>query len=122
MYDEKLLGTVAFSNGCLCSKKLTQREHRHFHPSGNLTPSKEDCMLTDRMLKLSELMGIPLVDHVIVGGNNESYFSFKEKDMLKFEHNKYFVDYRNIEFPQVAVADDTTVAEETVVPIRHKRR
>ena len=94
----------------------------HNHPSGKLNPSKEDCMLTDRMLKLSELMGIPLVDHIIVGGNNESYFSFKEKDMLSFEHNKYLVDYRNIDFPQMAVADDTTVAEETTVPIRHRRR
>lgn len=95
----------------------------HNHPSGNLHPSKEDCMLTDRMLKLSELMGIPLLDHVIVGGNNESYFSFKEKEMLNFEHNKYMVNYKDIEFPQLAVADDTTVAEEQpVTPIRHRRR
>ena len=94
----------------------------HNHPSGNLNPSKEDCMLTDRMLKLSELIGIPLVDHVIVGGNNESYFSFKEKDMLDFEHNKLIVDYRNIEFPQLAVADDAPIAEEKIIPIRHRRR
>ena len=35
----------------------------HSHPSGNLKPSKEDTVITDRMLKLSELLGIPLVDH-----------------------------------------------------------
>lgn len=94
----------------------------HNHPSGNLHPSKEDCMLTDRMLKLSELIGIPLLDHVIVGGNNESYFSFKEKEMLTFEHNKYIVDYKDIEFPQLSVADDTAIAKETAAPIRHRRR
>jgi len=94
----------------------------HNHPSGNLNPSKEDCMLTDRMLKLSELIGIPLVDHVIVGGNNESYFSFKEKDMLDFEHNKLIVDYRNIEFPQLAVADEIATVDEKIIPIRHRRR
>lgn len=99
----------------------------HNHPSGKLTPSKEDCMLTDRMLRISELMGIPLLDHVIVGGNNESYFSFKEKSMMNFEKNKYFVDYHNIEFPRVAVAEEMVteeaeVKEETVLPKRHRKR
>lgn len=39
----------------------------HNHPSGDLLPSKADTMMTDRMNKLCELMGIPLIDHVIVG-------------------------------------------------------
>ena len=51
----------------------------HNHPSGELKPSKEDIMVTDRMLKLTELMGIKLADHVIVGGDNSQYFSFREK-------------------------------------------
>lgn len=87
----------------------------HNHPSGKLTPSKDDCMMTDRMLKLCDLIGIPLLDHIIVGGDNKSYFSFKEKEMLTFEKNKYIVDYQNIEFPEVAVAEEAP-------PIRHKRR
>mgnify|MGYP002509027272 CR=1 FL=1 len=29
-----------------------------------------------------KLMGIPLLDHVIVGGDNRQYFSFKEKKLL----------------------------------------
>lgn len=29
----------------------------HSHPSGNLNPSREDTVMTDRMLKLSELVG-----------------------------------------------------------------
>ena len=78
-------------------------------------------MLTDRMLKLCDLIGIPLLDHVIVGGKNEEYFSFKEKEMLSFDKNKYFVDYKNIDFPQVAVAEETPV-EEAPVHIRHRRR
>jgi len=87
----------------------------HNHPSGKLSPSKEDTMLTDRMLKLCDLIGIPLVDHIIVGGDNLSYFSFKEKELLSFERNKYHVDYHNIEFPEVAVA-------EPAAPIRHRKR
>ena len=37
----------------------------HCHPSGNVFPSKADTMMTDRMNKLCELMGIPLIDHII---------------------------------------------------------
>ena len=36
----------------------------HCHPSGNVFPSKADTMMTDRMNKLCELMGIPLIDHL----------------------------------------------------------
>ena len=78
-------------------------------------------MLTDRMLKLCDLIGIPLLDHVIVGGENEGYFSFKEKEMLTFEKNKYLVDYKNIEFPQVSVAEEP-VTEKPVVARRHRGR
>lgn len=41
----------------------------HNHPSGNLEPSKDDIMLTGRILKLADLIGIPLLDHVIVGAS-----------------------------------------------------
>ncbi|MFI3215075.1 MAG: JAB domain-containing protein, partial [Eubacteriales bacterium] len=40
----------------------------HSHPSGNLTPSKEDIQLTTGLRKISELIQIPLLDHIIVGG------------------------------------------------------
>lgn len=78
----------------------------HNHPSGRLNPSKEDTMLTDRMLRLCELVGIPLQDHVIVGGNNRSYFSFREKEMMTFEHNRLKNDYRDISFPESKVAEE----------------
>lgn len=72
----------------------------HNHPSGNLEPSKEDTMITDRILKMSAYMGIPLIDHVIVGGDNTRYFSFKEKELLKtpkvsLTHNYHFLDFGN---------------------------
>ena len=54
----------------------------HCHPSGNVFPSKADTMMTDRMNKLCELMGIPLIDHIIVGGDNREFFSFREKGMI----------------------------------------
>ena len=78
----------------------------HSHPSGNLNPSREDTVMTDRMLKLSELLGIPLVDHIIVGGKNDSYFSFKEKHVLGYQHNKLESDYNNLVFPTACVAEN----------------
>ena len=77
----------------------------HSHPSGNLKPSKEDTIITDRMLKLSEILGIPLVDHIIVGGKNDSYFSFKEKQILDYQHNRLESDYNNLVFPVTSVAE-----------------
>lgn len=70
----------------------------HNHPSGNLEPSKDDTMITDRILKLSGLLGIPLVDHVIVGGDNSSYFSFKEKELLKMPKITLTQNYQYLDF------------------------
>lgn len=67
----------------------------HNHPSGNLKPSKEDIALTGRMQKLCMLAGIPVIDHVILG-NDQSYFSFREKQILPMEQIQYSVDLNDI--------------------------
>ncbi len=41
----------------------------HNHPSGDPTPSKEDLTLTRHLLKSSEIMGIGLDDHLIIGAS-----------------------------------------------------
>ncbi len=75
----------------------------HNHPSGNLLPSKEDTMVTDRMNKLCGLMGIPLVDHIIVGGDNREFFSFKEKGLIDNPQVLLSTDYRSLDLnPPVA--------------------
>ena len=52
----------------------------HNHPSGDPAPSRDDCLLTKRVKEASELVGIGLLDHIIIGDN--AYISFKEKGML----------------------------------------
>ena len=37
----------------------------HNHPSGALIPSDEDKQITERIYRAGELIGIPLLDHVI---------------------------------------------------------
>ncbi len=45
----------------------------HNHPSGNLEPSQEDIDLTRQLLAGSQLLSIPLLDHLILGdGNHQS--------------------------------------------------
>jgi len=48
----------------------------HNHPTGELTPSREDIRTTQRLAEAGRIVGIPVLDHVII--TNVSYFSFKE--------------------------------------------
>jgi len=47
----------------------------HNHPSGSTQPSAEDVMLTKRLIKAGEILGIEIIDHVIV--TRDSYSSLK---------------------------------------------
>jgi len=48
----------------------------HNHPSGNPSPSREDITLTQRLKQAGDLMGVPLLDHIIIGDG--SYVSLKD--------------------------------------------
>ena len=52
----------------------------HNHPSGDPEPSQEDFRITERLVEVGKLVGIPVLDHVIVGGDN--YTSFADKGLL----------------------------------------
>ena len=52
----------------------------HNHPSGDAEPSSADRLLTERIGKAGALIGIPLLDHIIIGDN--SYVSFREQGIL----------------------------------------
>lgn len=52
----------------------------HNHPSGNLSPSKEDKEVTKRLIDAGELLGIKVLDHIIFSDNN--YFSFTENSII----------------------------------------
>lgn len=70
----------------------------HNHPSGNLTPSKEDINLTGHMIVFCDMMGIPLADHVIVGGDSGQYFSFLNNGLMPDVHKKVYTDCGNLQF------------------------
>jgi len=52
----------------------------HNHPSGNTQPSEADIRLTRKLKEAGLLLDLPVLDHLIVGG--ESYFSFADEGMI----------------------------------------
>lgn len=52
----------------------------HNHPSGDPEPSREDVELTRRLVQAGDLLGIPVLDHVIVAG--ERHVSLTEHRLL----------------------------------------
>ena len=50
----------------------------HNHPSGDCKPSKEDMQITKRMKKAGEILGIPVIDHVVIGEGE--FYSLKERE------------------------------------------
>ena len=46
----------------------------HNHPSGQLEPSGDDIRLTERLRRAADILGLPLIDHVIV--TDKDFYSF----------------------------------------------
>jgi len=52
----------------------------HNHPSGSLEPSRDDITLTRQLLEAANLLGIPLLDHLILG--NGEFRSLRQSTTL----------------------------------------
>jgi DNA repair protein RadC len=55
----------------------------HNHPSGEPEPSQEDLDITNSIIKSCELVGVKVLDHVIIGKNEEDFFSFTQAGLIK---------------------------------------
>jgi DNA repair protein RadC len=89
-----VLATVELSRGTLNASLVHPREvfkaaidHVgaavlvvHNHPSGNPEPSGEDIAITHQLAEAGKILGIPLHDHLIVGGNG--YVSLAERGQI----------------------------------------
>ena len=90
----KVIGTEVVSEGSLSSSVVHPREvyapailHHaaaimvaHNHPSGDPKPSTEDTEVTRVLARSGKVLGIPMIDHVIIGDGN--YYSFLENEAL----------------------------------------
>ncbi len=84
----KILGVFELSHGTINFSVCNSREIfirallcgasgiilAHNHPSGDITPSKEDITTHKRIKETGQLIGIELLDNIIVG---DGYLSFK---------------------------------------------
>ncbi|MDX2175259.1 MAG: DNA repair protein RadC [Candidatus Sumerlaeia bacterium] len=52
----------------------------HNHPSGDPAPSRDDRLITGRLVKAGELVGVRVLDHIVVG--RDSYYSFADDGRL----------------------------------------
>lgn len=61
----------------------------HNHPSGDPTPSHQDIQVTNSLISATELIGIPILDHIIIG--DRKYVSLREAGVLQFEYNNFYL-------------------------------
>ena len=54
----------------------------HQHLSGDCQPSKEDRVITTRLVECGKLLGIAVLDHVIISGTGK-HFSFADEGLLE---------------------------------------
>jgi DNA repair protein RadC len=53
----------------------------HNHPSGDPTPSAEDRVVTDRLARAGEILGVRVLDHVVVA--ERGYVSLREEGAIE---------------------------------------
>jgi len=58
----------------------------HNHPSGSVDPSPQDLWLTEHILEASKVMGIPILDHVILGAGN--FVSIRQTSTIWNNHGQ----------------------------------
>jgi DNA repair protein RadC len=52
----------------------------HNHPSGQTEPSEEDRNITQRLVNAGDIIGIPILDHLIITRNG--FVSFKDLGLI----------------------------------------
>ena len=58
----------------------------HNHPSGSVEPSKDDIRTTRKVIEAGKIMGLPCLDHIIIGGENGNYCSMRLAQMADFSN------------------------------------
>lgn len=69
----------------------------HNHPSGELKPSSADKDTTDRMIQVGQIVGTPVLDHLII--TERSYISFNDIGLMEqlAQSTKYVPAYELVE-------------------------
>lgn len=98
----RLVATRVISRGTLTASIVHPRESfrpavrnaasgvifAHNHPSGDPVPSDEDRRITGRLEEVGRILGIPMLDHVIIGAEG-AYYSFADAGDLEPQASGY---------------------------------
>lgn len=57
----------------------------HNHPGGTVFPSKEDDTLTSKLVFISDILGIKVIDHLIISPTGE-YYSYQDAKKMPEQH------------------------------------
>ena len=82
----------------------------HNHPSGNLNPSREDFIITNRMNDICDLIGIKLWDHIIIGPGDE-FYSFHAKYKMPVSSLKIKTNSDDLHLVGVKVAEQNVITD-----------
>lgn len=55
----------------------------HNHPSGDPTPSSEDIQMTKALRNAGLVVGVPLLDHLVIGARGGGYTSLADRGVLE---------------------------------------
>ena len=54
----------------------------HNHPSGEPDPSQDDINITNQIARACDLVGVKVLDHIIIGKNNDDFVSLLDKGLM----------------------------------------
>jgi adenine-specific DNA-methyltransferase len=86
----------------------------HNHPSGDVTPSKQDNEVVGTLLEAGKIMGVNVIDFIIVS-ENDAYSLFSDLQTRESKHTSYVSDGS-----QASLFDLLSVDEPTYTPLTRK--
>ena len=102
----------------------------HNHPTGDPCPSFDDKSLTQKLEEVGSVLGIPLLDHIIIGDG--CYVSLLEKGLIRQKesqngHKEYFIvnSYIYLWYAFVYTARlkaDYSISDQTIIDFDEKLR
>ena len=71
----------------------------HNHPSGDPTPSETDVQTTRRLCEAGNILGIPILDHIIIGNGTKRWVSMRACGYMEHDEDEICcVQERNVEY------------------------
>jgi DNA repair protein RadC len=101
--NEVMIGKGTISNcpmdvhlvlSTVAQNRSTRIVFLHNHPSGSISPSVEDDLLTKRLCSILGMLNIEVLDHIIVSSTT-SYFSYAESKPSELEPSKRYLSLRD---------------------------